>query len=72
MPSSAAASAAPRDCGRQLSASLDWSTAQQRLLGCNRDVALARQSVALARADILIAGQRPNPTLSVGGESISP
>lgn len=71
-PPSAPTTPALRDCGRQPAPALDWSTAQQRLLGCNRDVVLAWRSVELARADIQIAGQRPNPTLSVGGESISP
>lgn len=63
---------ASADCSHQPAPSLDWATARQRLLGCNRDIRLAWQGVHAAEADIRTAGQRPNPTLGVGAESISP
>ena len=66
------AAPAATDCRPAVAADLDWSSALQRLLDCNREIALARRRIALTRADVLIAGQRPNPTLSLGGESISP
>lgn len=54
------------DCTAQPSPELNWPLAQQRLAQCNRDFRLALQSVRAARADVQIAGQRPNPTLSTG------
>jgi cobalt-zinc-cadmium efflux system outer membrane protein len=54
------------DCIALPSPELDWSLAQQRLAQCNRDFRLALQSVRAAQADVQIAGQRPNPTLSTG------
>lgn len=54
------------DCTAQPSPELDWPLAQQRLAQCNRDFRLALQSLRAAQADVQIAGQRPNPTLSTG------
>jgi outer membrane protein, heavy metal efflux system len=54
------------DCTAQPSPELSWSLAQQRLAQCNRDFRLALQSLRAAQADVQIAGQRPNPTLSTG------
>ena len=68
----ASATAPPVDCSRLPAVTLDWAVARQRLLACNRTIALARRSVAAAEADIRIAGQRINPTLALGSESISP
>lgn len=58
--------AQPVDCTAQPSPELSWSLAQQRLAQCNRDFRLALQSLRAAQADVQIAGQRPNPTLSTG------
>jgi cobalt-zinc-cadmium efflux system outer membrane protein len=54
------------DCSALPRPDLDWPVAQQRLAQCNRDFRLALQSLRAAQADIQIAGQRPNPTLSTG------
>jgi cobalt-zinc-cadmium efflux system outer membrane protein len=54
------------DCAALPRPDLDWPMAQQRLAQCNRDFLLALQSLRAAQADVQIAGQRPNPTLSTG------
>lgn len=43
-----------------------------RVLSANRDVSLARRSVAGAEADIVAAKARPNPALTVGTSAIDP
>lgn len=71
-PATRAGADAAGACGTQPPAALDWATAGQRLVNCNRDFRLALRSADAARADIITAGQRPNPTLSLGGENVSP
>jgi len=67
MPTIPAVTDAPAvDCIALPSPELSWSMAQRRLAQCNRDFRLALQSVRAAQADVQIAGQRPNPTLSTG------
>ena len=46
--------------------------ALQRMEACNRDLQAAQRAVAASLADVRIAGQGPNPTLTVGAGSISP
>jgi cobalt-zinc-cadmium efflux system outer membrane protein len=45
---------------------------EARLASCNRDVIAARRAFEAAGADRLIAGQRPNPTLTLGVNNINP
>lgn len=54
------------------SAALTVTAAVQRVMACNRDVLAAQRAVVGSRADLRVAGQTPNPTLSVGAGSISP
>jgi len=63
---------APEDCAVPPPASLSWSAAQSRLSSCNRDVLVAKRNADAVKADILIAGQRPNPTVSVGVGQYAP
>jgi len=51
---------------------LRWQSAQQRLTDCNRELQVARSTALSARADILTAAQRPNPTLSTGVGQYAP
>jgi cobalt-zinc-cadmium efflux system outer membrane protein len=68
-----AATAVPDpDCVALPAPSLDWSAAQRRLARCNRDLRLALRASESQRADIVTAGQWPNPTLNVGIGSVNP
>src|SRR5436853_2699357 len=51
---------------------LTLSDARQLMLERNRELALARHAVESAEADITIAGQRPNPMLSLGTTHLGP
>ena len=51
---------------------LTEQVALARMRRCNRDLIAARRAVIAARADQRIAGQAPNPTLTVGVGSINP
>jgi cobalt-zinc-cadmium efflux system outer membrane protein len=53
-------------------ATLDWPSAQRRLARCNREVRLALRATEAALADIRIAAQRPNPTLTAGLGNVNP
>ena len=46
--------------------------AELRATGCNRDVRAAAQAVDAAAAGIAIAGERPNPNLTLGTSNINP
>jgi hypothetical protein len=46
--------------------------AEERLADCNRDVRASRLAVAAAEADLRVASQRPNPTLTVGASNVNP
>ncbi len=45
---------------------------EARIPSCNREVIAARRASEAAGADRLIAGQRPNPTLTLGVNNINP
>jgi outer membrane protein, heavy metal efflux system len=51
---------------------ISLETAESRLIACNRDVLAARRAVEAAEADRITAGQRPNPSLTVGASNINP
>ena len=53
-------------------APIDLATAQARFLACNRDLRAAERAVDATRADRIVAGQRPNPTLTLGASNINP
>lgn len=53
-------------------ATLTLSEARSLALRCNPELIAARRAVQASEADIRIAGQRPNPVLSVGVENINP
>lgn len=46
--------------------------AEQRLLERNRDIIAARRATELASAQVIAAGARPNPTVSINQASYSP
>lgn len=71
-PALAQPSKPPSDCTARPAPLLNWLQAQQRLADCNRDLRLAQRSALTSRADILTAGQRPNPTLSTGVGQYAP
>lgn len=50
-------------------ASLDLAQVEARIEQNNLDVALARNAVDAARADLVTAGERPNPSLSLNSSS---
>jgi cobalt-zinc-cadmium efflux system outer membrane protein len=54
------------------SAALTLAQAEQELLGANTDIALAEAGVEGASANVTVAGQLPNPTLSVQSTQYSP
>ncbi|MEI7446931.1 MAG: TolC family protein, partial [Burkholderiales bacterium] len=51
---------------------LTFAAAQARLARCNRELRGAVRSVAAQRADVITAGQRPNPTFSGGIGNVNP
>lgn len=64
---------AQADCSTEMPPyTLNLQTATTRLLACNRDLIEAQQLLKSSQADVLIAGERPNPNLSLGIGSISP
>ncbi len=61
------------DCASDLPpATLSMQAATERLISCNRDLIEARRAVASGEADVLVAGERPNPNLTLGVGSVSP
>ena len=53
-------------------APLTLAAADARVATCNRDVAAARVALDAAAADVRIAGQRPNPNLTLGVSNVNP
>ena len=51
---------------------LSLALAESRIVHCNRDVIVLLRATEAAGADRQIAGQRPNPTLSLGANNINP
>ena len=62
----------PAACPPTLPQPLTLAAAEDRIDRCNRDVRAAALAVDAARADVRIAGQRPNPTFSVTMNNYSP
>ena len=62
----------PAACPPSLPQPLTLAAAEDRIDRCNRDVRAAALAVDAAQADVRIAGQRPNPTLSVTMNNYSP
>lgn len=58
-------------CDMALENPVRWEKALDRLIDCNLDVQLAAQQLELSKADLLIAGQHPNPTASFSATSIN-
>ena len=52
-------------------ANLSLPMAERMLLQGNRDIALARSAVQQARADVITAGQKPNPQLGLLTQNIN-
>jgi cobalt-zinc-cadmium efflux system outer membrane protein len=55
-----------------VAAQLPIGLVEARLPACNREVIAARRAAEAAGADRQIAGQRPNPTLTLGVNNINP
>lgn len=55
-----------------LVANIPLGLAEARLDACNRDVIAAQRAAEAAGADRIIAGQRPNPTLTLGTNNFNP
>jgi cobalt-zinc-cadmium efflux system outer membrane protein len=51
---------------------LTLAVAEARLERCNRDILNARAAIEAATADRVVAGQRPNPTLTLGASNVNP
>ena len=67
-----AAAAATDECAAPLPAPLTLARAEQRMMTCNRDILAAAAALEAAQADLRIARQRPNPTLTLGTSNINP
>ena len=62
----------PADCAAPPPAMLTLAAAEARFALCNRDVRAARVALAAALADRVVAGQRPNPNLTLGASNVNP
>jgi cobalt-zinc-cadmium efflux system outer membrane protein len=62
----------PATCPPTLPQPLTLAAAEARIEPCNREVRAALLAVDAAQADVRIAGQRPNPTLSATFNNYSP
>ena len=60
------------ECAPLPPASLTLPSAEERLRLCNRDVRAAELAAIAAAADRRIAGQRPNPTFTLGASNVNP
>ena len=70
---SGACLAAPgSDCDAPLPDPLALVTAEQRLERRNRDVVAARLAYEAASADVRVASERPNPSLTLGASNVNP
>src|SRR5512140_246889 len=63
---------APAACLPSLAQPLTLAVAEERIDRCNRDVRAAALAVDAALADLRIAGQKPNPTLTLGLSNFGP
>lgn len=63
---------APDSCPPVLPQPLSLAAAEARMESCNREVRAAALAIDAAQADVRIAGQRPNPTLSLTMNNWSP
>src|SRR5947209_7380702 len=66
------ARAADGECAAPPPTTLSLPAADERLARCNRDVVAARLAVAAAEADLRIASQRPNPSLTLEASNVNP
>ena len=55
-----------------VAASLTLGLAESRIVNCNREVLAAQRLSEAANADRQTAGQRPNPSLTLGANNINP
>ena len=60
------------DCAMPPPAVVTLAAAEARFALCNRDVRAARVALAAALADRVVAGQRPNPSLTLGASNVNP
>lgn len=60
------------DCGARPRTPLSLEAAEQRFERCNRDVRAAMYALDAAVADRRVAGQLPNPTMTLGASNINP
>ena len=60
------------DCAVAPPAVMTLATAESRFALCNRDVRAARVALAASLADRVVAGQRPNPNLTLGASNVNP
>lgn len=67
-----AAAIAPLDCTARLALPLTLEAAEQRVASCNRDVRAGLAALETASADLRIARQRPNPTLTLAASNVNP
>jgi len=67
-----AARAADADCAAPPPTALSLPAADERVARCNRDVVAARLAVAAAEADLRVALQHPNPSLTLEASNLNP
>src|SRR5579859_611566 len=60
------------ECAAPPPPSVTLAAAEARVALCNRDVRAARVALAAALADRIVAGQRPNPNLTLGASNVNP
>ena len=60
------------ECVAPPPAAVTLAAAERRFADCNRDVRAARVALAAALADRVVAGQRPNPSLTLGASNVNP
>src|SRR5450631_1528841 len=60
------------ECAPLPPAPLTLPSAEERLRLCNRDVRAAELAAIAAAADRRVAGQRPNPTFTLGASNVNP
>jgi outer membrane protein, heavy metal efflux system len=60
------------ECAPLPAAPLTLPSAEERLRLCNRDVRAAELAAIAAAADRRVAGQRPNPTFTLGASNVNP
>ena len=60
------------ECAPLPPAPLTLPSAEERLRLCNRDVRAAELAAISAAADRRVAGQRPNPTFTLGASNVNP